>query len=224
MTKPSRPARQLRLDLTKPRSHARDDFVVSPSNAAAVAALDAWPRWPGGRLALIGPAGCGKTHLARAWADRVGAVTVASGSSAIPSVGAGPILLEDVDRHLDDEALFHLLNRTDAGATLLVTGRTGPATWPSRLADLRSRLNALPATYIETPDEEVLLQVMKKLFSERNIAPRSDVSAFILRRIERSVPAVQDMVRRIDELSSIERREITRALVSRLVQDKPGTP
>jgi chromosomal replication initiation ATPase DnaA len=188
-----------------------------------VAALDNWPRWPDGKLAIIGPAGCGKTHLARAWANRVGAVAVELASGQIPSTGAGPILVEDADRGLDDEALFHLLNRTDAGASLLVTGRTAPAAWPSQLADLRSRLNALPVAYIDPPDEAVLLAVMKKMFSERNIQPRPDVSAFILRRIERSVPALQDLVGHIDELSSAEGREITRALVRRIVHRRPGT-
>jgi chromosomal replication initiation ATPase DnaA len=215
--------RQLRLDLGRTPSHARENFIVSRSNEAAVAAIDSWPLWPAGKLALIGPSGCGKTHLARSWAASVGAVTAEPGAIDILAAGAAPILLEDADRLLDEDALFHLMNMADTGAGLLVTGRTTPATWPVRLADLRSRLNALTAAQIEPPDDAVLLGVMKKLFSERNIEPKTGVEAYILTRIERSAPAVQDIVRRIDELAGSEKREITRALVGRIVQDGAGT-
>ena len=80
------------------------------------------------------------------------------------------------------------MNMADTGAGLLITGRTDPATWPTRLADLRSRLNALTAAHIDPPDDEVLLGVMKKLFSERNIEPKAgvDVFPYLMRRIERS--------------------------------------
>lgn len=215
--------RQLRLDLDKPPLYGRENFIVSTSNAAAVAAVDSWPAWPGGKLALIGPAGSGKTHLARAWAARVGAVdaTPASGVDGPPSLV--PILLEDADRRHAEELLFHLDNRADAGATLLVTGRTPPAGWPVSLPDLRSRLNAMTVANIEPPDDEVLLGVMDKLFSERNIKPKPGVAAYALLRIERSVPAVQDLVRVLDECAGAEKREITPALVRQVLQADPRT-
>ena len=36
------------------------DFFVSPSNRLALAQVDSWPGWPGGRLAVAGPAGRGQ--------------------------------------------------------------------------------------------------------------------------------------------------------------------
>ena len=44
--------RQLRLELRRAPSHRREEFIVSASNAEAVRALDAWPGWHGGVLAL----------------------------------------------------------------------------------------------------------------------------------------------------------------------------
>ena len=55
---------QLPLDLGHLPALGWDDFLVAPSNQAAVSWLDRWPRWPGHALSLFGPAGSGKTHLA----------------------------------------------------------------------------------------------------------------------------------------------------------------
>jgi chromosomal replication initiation ATPase DnaA len=209
-------SRQLRLDLKKEPSHAREDFVVSACNAAAVAAIDAWDLWPGGRLALIGPAGSGKTHLARAWAAEVGATTPDLEGGLVSAV-QGPMLVEDADRGKPDELLFHLFNMADAGAPLLITGRTPPAGWRVRLPDLASRLKALTLARLEPPDDTVLLAIMGKLFSERNIRPTEGVLVYVLRRIERSASAVQDIVRRIDEWAGTERREVTLALARELL-------
>jgi chromosomal replication initiation ATPase DnaA len=210
-------ARQLALDLARPTSYARDDFVVSACNSAAVGALDAWPHWPGGKLALIGPTGAGKTHLARVWAASAGAIEAHHSGAG----SAGAILLEDADRTADEDLLFHLLNAADAGATLLLTGRTAPALWPSRLPDLRSRLNALTVAQIDPPDDKVLLGLMDKLFSERNIKPSAEVAAYILSRIERSAPAIQEVVRLVDEESGAEKREVTRILAVEILRKHP---
>jgi len=87
-------SRQFRLPLHSPPSFARADFMASPTNGQALAALDAWPGWAEGRLALVGPAGTGKTHLARDWAQRVGAVVIEAGEACdapldLPALGGG---------------------------------------------------------------------------------------------------------------------------------------
>ena len=55
---------QLPLELGHRASYGGEDFLVAPCNQAAVAWLDRWPDWPGPGLAVHGPPGCGKTHLA----------------------------------------------------------------------------------------------------------------------------------------------------------------
>ena len=103
--------RQLRLKLRRPVSFAREDFVRGPSNAQARLALDAWPTWPGGALALFGPAGVGKSHLARGWAAAAGAVVLDRRSPDIGSAAGRPVLLEDVDEspHRLDRTLTTLV-------------------------------------------------------------------------------------------------------------------
>ena len=55
---------QLRLPLTRDVPGGAAGFVRSTSNAFAVDALAAWPDSAGQVMAICGPAGCGKSHLA----------------------------------------------------------------------------------------------------------------------------------------------------------------
>ncbi len=218
-------ARQFRLKLERPEPFRREDFVQSPANAEAVRALDAWPAWHAGCLALIGSESSGKSHLALTWAERAGALVLGP-ADPIPCEGDAPrpILLEDADRSGDDERLFHLINRAgSAGGGLLLTARVSPLAWDARLPDLRSRLNALPVAEIAPPDDVILQSVLRKFFRERNIKPPEDLIAYLLRRIERSVPKALDIVRRLDDAADAQTRPISRALARELLENEPPT-
>ena len=231
--------RQLRLELRRPIPFRRKDFVVSPSNAESVRVLDDRRQWHAGCLALVGPEGAGKSHLARVWAKESGAAIIcgqshaksdsAKSRAARPDLAAlmgRPVLLEDADRAKDDELLFHLINMaSEAGGALLLTARTAPSAWPANLPDLRSRLNALPVAEIGEPDDVVLEGVLRKFFRERNIRPTNDVYPYLMRRIERSGPAALAIVERLDEASAEgEQRAVSRALARQFLEIDGETP
>jgi chromosomal replication initiation ATPase DnaA len=212
-------ARQLRLSLRKAIPFTREAFVRGPSNAAALAQLDAWPRWPAGCLVLLGAEGVGKTHLARAWAATARARTLDRQAPAVAVAAGQPALLEDVDQGCDDEALFHLINQAARdGASLLLTARTPPASWTCALPDLRSRLNALTVAEIAAPDDEVLRGVLSNFFRERNIKPHEDVYPYLLRRMERSIAGAREIVRRLDETEDVEIKPVSRVLARQILE------
>ena len=66
-------SRQLVLDLPLRTALGRDDFLVTPSNAAAVAMIDRYPDWPHHVVVLVGDGGSGKTHLLEVWRQASGA-------------------------------------------------------------------------------------------------------------------------------------------------------
>lgn len=212
--------RQLRLRLRRPASYARKDFTEGPSNAQAIATLDAWPGWHGGALVLVGAEGAGKTHLAQAWATQAGAVVLRRDAIDLGAVGGRPVLVEEVDRGIDAESLFHLINMAGhEGGGLLLTARLPPAAWTADLPDLRSRLNALPVGVLEEPDDVVLEGVLRKFFRERSIRPPKEVFPYLLRRMERSIPAAREIVKRLDEAADDEQRPISRALARQILED-----
>src|SRR5262249_61146007 len=65
--------RQLALALDHAESYAREDFFAGPCNEAPLQLIEAWPDWPANAVALVGPEGAGKTHLAMIWAGLAGA-------------------------------------------------------------------------------------------------------------------------------------------------------
>ena len=65
--------RQLALALDHAESYAREDFLVGPCNEGPFQLICSWPDWPANALALVGPGGSGKTHLAMIWAAMAGA-------------------------------------------------------------------------------------------------------------------------------------------------------
>jgi len=165
--------------------------------------------------------------MAYIWAQAVKArIVPAQGPIDLRALAGGPVLYEDADRNLADreESLFHLINMAaEPGGGLLLTARTAPTAWPTALADLRSRLNALPVAEIEHPDDAILETLLKKFFRERNIRPTDDVIPYLLRRIERSAAKAREIVIRLDETADAEGRPISRTLARQILESEPPT-
>jgi len=214
---------QLRLNLRQAQTFRRESFVVSACNAEAAARIDSWPRWTLGALALVGPAGAGKTHLALAWADKA-AARVANFDTLDSAFDIdGPLLIEDADRGFTEERLFHLLNRAaDPFRALLITARSRPASWPAALPDLRSRLNALPVVELGQPDDGVLSGALRRLFAERLITPSPELIAYLVARMERSVPAAAALVDRLETAATAQGRPLNRSLARDVLAIESG--
>jgi chromosomal replication initiation ATPase DnaA len=212
-------ARQLRLSLGRQSPPAFDDFARGPSNADAFDAVRSWPAWPGGCLALVGPKGSGKSHLAQAWAAEADALIAHPTIPDVAAMAGRPILLEDADGGIASETLFHLINlAARQGGGLLLTARTLPASWPTALPDLRSRLNALMVAQIDPPDDEVLEGALRRFFQQRNIRPSEDVYPYLLARMGRSIPAAEELVRRLDEAGDEGFKPVTRVLARQILE------
>ncbi|MDZ7600551.1 MAG: DnaA regulatory inactivator HdaA [Hoeflea sp.] len=216
--------RQLPLAFDHDPASGRDDLIVSDRLSAAVAIVDRWPDWPSPVVILAGPTGSGKSHLAGIWADRVGARRVsleAADPMLLETAALGPILIEDIDRtEFDQTALFHLINAVrEHNSALLITTRLWPAGWNVTLPDLVSRLKAATVVEIAEPDEELLAQVLVKLFADRQVVVDDRIILFLVARMERSLAAARAIVTRIDQLALARGSKITRALAAEVIAE-----
>ena len=220
-------ADQLAFDLPVRPALGREDFFVSPSNATALATVEAWRDWPQKKLLLIGPEGAGKSHLVQVWAALSDARVLAASTLApnrLPEVtAADAIAVEDVDGpDLDETALFHLHNlANEADAAILITARTPPRDWGLQLPDLASRLAAMQVARLERPDDALLRALILKQFADRQLTVSAQLIDFLANRIDRSFAGVKKAVDQLDAEALAEGKPVTRTLAARVL-DKMG--
>jgi chromosomal replication initiation ATPase DnaA len=216
---------QLTFDLPRRIALSRTDFLISDSNAAAIAWIDRWPDWPSRALALHGPAGCGKTHLVHLWCAQTAGVIVAGETlgeevvARLVSERRHRIAIDDADRACE-QALLHIYNfcmETRGG--LLVTARQPPASWSAVLPDLDSRLRAVLAIGIGLPDDALLGAILVKHFADRQLRVAPEVIAYLLTHMERSFAAAAELASRLDLASLRDRRAVTVPLARQLISE-----
>lgn len=216
-------AEQLVFTLDHRPALGRDDFLVAPCNEDAVAAIDRWPDWPARMMAIFGPAGAGKSHLAHVWRKASDARLARAHELTkrqVPGLFSGDaVVIEDGERLTDEQSLLHVINMVfQNDAYLLLTGRTAPGLWSVDLVDLKSRLQVIPAIELGQPCDALLGGVLVKMFEDRQLDVPSDVIDFLVGRMERSFDAAQQLVRLIDLESMAQKRKISRKLAGEILE------
>jgi chromosomal replication initiation ATPase DnaA len=226
----SRNGRQLVLDLPLRTALGRDDFLVTPSNAAAVAMIDRYPDWPSYAMVLLGAPGSGKSHLLEVWRQSSGAKLIVATGLAMAALDELPpgtaLAIDDAPgQGLNETALFHLFNLArQTGGHVLIATETHPVAWPVSLPDLASRLKALPVAKLEPPDDQLLRGVLVKLFADRQLVVDEPVVSYLMLRMPRSLDVARGLVAEIDRLALEEKSAVTKPLVGRVLQEliEPG--
>ncbi len=220
---------QLSFDLPVRQALGREDFFVSPANAAAVGLIEGWPGWPSRKLMLIGPAGAGKTHLTHVWVALSGATILEASDLAaadIPTLARASVAVENAEAVADtpaaQDALFHLHNLVLAeGHSLLITTGLPANRWGLTLPDLASRMEGTPAATLEAPDDALLAAVLMKQMADRQLSPSPGTIPYLVKRIDRSFAAARSIVERLDSTALAQGAPITRALAAKVL-DNPA--
>jgi chromosomal replication initiation ATPase DnaA len=221
-------AGQLAFEFDHRPSLLGEDFLVAPCNAEAIGWIDRWPDWPAPALAIWGPSGCGKTHLVRVWQARSGAHEIGLDrlieTSPVALLDANVLCaVEDAGAALADPeaslAFLHLFNLVAAAkGHMMLTAETPPARWAIELADLSSRLAAIPAVEVKAPDDGLIAALLVKLFADRQLGVGADVVAYMVARMERSFGAARSLVAAIDRAALSKRRNVTVPLVGEVMR------
>ncbi len=230
-------SRQLALEFPCRPSLGREDFLVAKCNQEAVDMIDNWPDWSYFAICIYGAEGCGKTHLANVFANKVSNLT--HYPYRIPFIKAQQInmenfhalflqhkclVIEELDENINQEALFHLYNLyRDEGGNILFTSKKAPARINFSLPDLRSRMNIVPAVEIREPDDELLSSLLIKLFWDRQIIPSPEVISYCLKNMQRSFAYARTLVAETDAVSLARKRAITASIVKEAISNINNT-
>jgi len=211
---------QIPLNLPVLQAMDAADFLVTPSNQAAAQAVQ---RHTAGSLLLLGEKGSGKSHLARVWQQQQGAVRM-QGAPLLHSDHPA-WLWEDADNGVWDESTarqaFHLLNQVrEQAKTLLITARHPPRQWPLPLADLRSRLLALPVAQLTPPDDMLVAGLLLKHVADRQLRLPEDVLHYLLSRCPRDSHAIATLLALLDKEALARGRAITIPFIREIMQEK----
>ncbi len=181
-----------------------ETLVVTDANREAAKTLREWRVWPGGALALVGPRGSGKTHLALAWAIETGARQVsaraaAEDAAAIFREAGGRILIDEADWESEEATLWRILDlaKAEGGAVLLV-GVTLPSAWGATIPDLRSRLASMAVARLREPDEALMEVVLRRVCREQFIHLSDAAARYLARRLPRTFAAAYSLAAALD--------------------------
>ena len=207
----------------------RAAFLVSDSNREAVALIDGFADWQVPVQWIYGPAGSGKSHLA----------AVLSHQCAALNIDAVQLLQDDIARVLDgsekpdavivdrldalpvdyEEVLFHLLNFSrHENLKILLLSEKPAAQLTIGLPDLVSRLKAVAAVALTSPDDALMRGLMVKLFSDRQLKVDARVIDYLLPRMVRDYADMAALIDNIDRQALAEKRAITVPMVAEILE------
>lgn len=214
---------QLILPFEQLPTYDAKDFIVSSANEEAYLWLNCWPNWPHPCLAIYGEGGCGKTHLSSIWQTRSKARYLTAqdfNTIGLEALFESPFLFILDDAHLieKEEKLFHFYNHLmSIKGSLLFLSKSAPAHWGTALPDLSSRLNAIPAIKIHSPDENLLAQVLQKLFSDLQLKVDEAVISFLVKHMDRSFESARLWTSALNRFALTQKRSITVPVVRELL-------
>lgn len=210
-----------------PSNTGQNDFIILPPHQEAIQWLHNWRNWPASpRLhgaVITGPAASGKSHLISLWAQQVQAVQPDNleklqNIQAQATVWLDAPLADLQASPIAQEQLFHLCNRlAEEDGRLLISERTPPSRWDNIVADVRSRLSALPVVKILPPDDALVQSLLVKHFSDRQLRVGEDVIRYLTPRIDRQYQAILSIVELIDKAALQQQQAITLPLVRKIM-------
>lgn len=229
---------QLPLALRYPPDQRLDTLVV---DAPALTAQLRDFALAGVRRALYvaGPPGTGKTHLAIgicAEAERLGrtaaylplrSVAGRLRDASEATHRADVIAVDGLDCIAGDRAeeiaLFDLHNRAhDAGRSVLYTASEAPDALGLVLPDLRSRLAQSVHVSLPQLDDAGRHELLRLRADRRGLQLDPATIDWLLRRVDRDVPALTALLDRLDRASLASQRRMTVPFVRQVLADDDG--
>ncbi len=169
-------------------------------------------------LFLNGPNKCGKTFLGKIWTKKHDAIRYSNNFENIIS-NKKNVFIDNLNNNFDEEKIFHILNHcTSYNKKILITSRYNIDTMKLSLNDLISRLKTFTFFRINQPNDDMLLNILTKLFIDKQFVITShEIFYYIINHTNRTYEEMINIVEKLDTLSLEKKRQLTIPLIKEIL-------
>ena len=169
-------------------------------------------------LFLVGPSKSGKTHLAFIWQKKFNAIIYNNNIKQILE-NTSNVIVDNIFNNINEEEIFHIINHcSSVNCKILITSNIKLNEYIFKLKDLSSRLKTFININIELPDDELLINLMTKLFHDKQIIVKNpEIFHYIIKRVHRSYDKIFYLIDKIDNLLMKKNKQLTIPIIKELI-------
>ena len=170
------------------------------------------------KILLHGPKKSGKSYLGNLWLNKFNAVLFKHNFDFIINNQIN-VFIDNIEDFKDEEKIFHIINHCSLNnLSLLISSSLHINDLKFNLKDLKSRINSFTYLKIYKPDDDMLLNILTKLFIEKQFIINShDVFNYIIKNANRSYEDIFNIVKKLDTLSIEKKRQLTIPLIKEIL-------
>ena len=168
---------------------------------------------------LVGPPKSGKTHLSFIWQKKFNAIIYNSTDINQILDNKSNIIIDNIFTNINEEEIFHIINHCLLfNCKILITSHIKLNEYNFQLKDLSSRLKSFINVNIDLPDDELLVNLMTKLFQDKQIIVKNpEIFHYIIKRVHRSYEKVFQLIDKIDNLLMKKNKQLTIPIIKELI-------
>lgn len=217
--------KQYTLPLIQQPNFTSYSYFVSESNASAYQLVELWPNWQTKRYVVYGPTGYGKTHFGHILRDLTDGVFMPATQITTRVFENIPpqtcYIVDDIHEIREPARLFHFYNLTvENDCAVVYLSNFAPGHYDMGLPDLNSRFRSLALIELPQPDEPLCKAIIKKVFSDLQIAVGEEVVDYMLGHMSRSLTDIHQSIQLMNQTSLEQKRKITIPFIKELFNIK----
>jgi len=201
-------------------SYDEKDFISDSSNEKALLFFNKFPNWENKLINLVGSEKSGKTFLLK----------ILNKKNDFYYLNTFPENNEEFDRlfnferflldvnELDELKFFSILNHCIINDKFLVVTSLVPLTQLNlSLPDLKSRIKQFYILNIDIPSDQLIYSLILKFFSDNQVIIKKELIEFIVKKIDRSYPRINQFLVKLNDLSIERKKKIDFKLINEII-------
>jgi chromosomal replication initiation ATPase DnaA len=201
-------------------SYNEKDFILDSSNEKALLFFNKFPDWENKLINLVGSEKSGKTFLLKILNkknDFYYLNTFPENNEEFDKLFNFERFLLDLNE-LDELKFFSILNHCIINDKYLVVTSLVPLTQLNlSLPDLKSRIKQFYILNIDIPSDQLIYSLILKFFSDNQVVIKKELIEFIVKKIDRSYPRINQFLVKLNDLSIERKKKIDFKLINEII-------